>query len=88
MTTAILEKSTDTLREPTREFSFHDRCDRCGFQGYVVAQMETCESVLELVFCGHHGRTHTPALAQRGWTVLDFTDRINEKPSPSASEID
>ena len=82
--TLTLEKDTITvpvLDETVRQFSFHDRCDRCGFQAYVIAQ----KGKLELNFCGHHGRRHTPALVGGGWSVLDFTHMINEKPSPSAS---
>lgn len=66
-----------------REFSFHDRCDRCGYQAYVVA----LKGSSELLFCGHHGKHHMPALAAGGWDVLDFTDRINEKPSVSANAV-
>lgn len=89
-TEAVLEKGevVKPIQIPTREFSFHDRCDRCGFQAYIVAQKTTCEQELEITLCGHHGRESAPGLAADGWSVLDFTDRINEKPSPSASEID
>lgn len=66
-----------------REFSFHDRCDRCGFQAYIVAT----KGDDELVFCGHHGKAHMPALGAGGWDVLDFTDHINEKPSISANAV-
>ena len=69
-------------RVSEREFSFHDKCDRCKFQGYIVAQKKGFH---ELIFCGHHGRKHAPALVGTGWNVLDFTHMINEKPSPSAS---
>lgn len=37
-----------------------DRCDRCGAQAYVRA---TLHAGGELLFCAHHGRAHTPALA-------------------------
>ena len=79
--TATLDTDTAEETPVTREFSFHDRCDRCGFQAYFVAM----RNGKELTFCGHHGKEHTPALAAGGWDVLDFTDRINEKPSVSAN---
>ena len=69
-----------------REFSYHDRCDRCGFQAYYVAQMETCESVQELLFCKHHGDSHTPAMAIQGWTVHDFTHMLYDEDRLTGSE--
>lgn len=36
-----------------------DRCDRCGAQALVRAQLERGE----LLFCGHHARQHAEALA-------------------------
>jgi ribosomal protein L37E len=88
MTTAVLEKNTESQTKSDREFSFHDRCDKCGFQAYVVAQLASCEADLELTFCGHHGRENALGLVSDGWHVLDFTHMINEKPSPSASDLD
>lgn len=66
MTTATL---VPTEVAPTRLFSLHDRCDRCGFQAYYVAQKD----VSEMVFCKHHGEEHRLALDFQGWTLLDFT---------------
>lgn len=36
-----------------------DRCDRCGAQAYVRAEMRNGE----LLFCAHHARQHRDALA-------------------------
>ena len=49
-----------------------DRCDAkdCSAQAYVRARLD---SGLELVFCGHHGRSLVPALVGRGATVRDDT---------------
>jgi hypothetical protein len=96
MNTATLTR--ETTETATREFSRHDRCDSCAFQAYfVVLRNRTQPSVhaslshedtQEFLFCKHHGDKHTPALAQAGWTVLDFTDKINEKPTdPSDDEF-
>ena len=79
MNTDTLEKTDEGTK--TREFSFHDRCDRCAFQAYFVVMKDG----RELTFCGHHGNIFTPALAAQGWEVLDFTEMINEKPSVSAN---
>lgn len=68
-----------------------DRCDRCTAQAYMLAQppldMKRWETpfVVEIMFCGHHGKEHEPVLRKRGWTIYDFTHRLNEKPSPSAN---
>lgn len=86
MDSAVLEHEVEQVDEsPTREFSFHDRCDRCGFQAYIVAMNRIDNKDRELTFCGHHGRLHGPVLSATGWDIIDFTDRINEKPSVSAN---
>lgn len=81
-----------------RQFSYHDKCDSCRFQAFFVAQKPRTEPApgewvddaenFELKFCKHHGDKVAPGLAMDGWNVLDFTHMLNEKPSPSASEID
>jgi len=97
--TAVLEKiDTPSVEESVREFSHFDRCDHCGYQAFFVARKKRTNPApsehvadseyMELLLCKNRGDKHSPALAANGWTVLDFTDRLNEKPSPSASEID
>lgn len=83
MTTAVLEKA-----EPDYDLKVADRCDRCGAQAFFVALFEDCERKLDLMFCAHHGKKHSPALVEQGFDVLDFSHRLNEKPSPSSSELD
>lgn len=87
MDTATLDE--EVTEEPTRELTTFDRCDRCSAQAWVVATMTAKSDAkeLELLFCGHHGRNHTPALAAQGWSLLDFTENINEKPSVSANAL-
>lgn len=71
------------------DLTIEDRCDRCGVdsfgrgisQAFVRAVLP---SGATLDLCGHHGRLFTPALAAQGATIMDRTDRINEKPSPGA----
>jgi hypothetical protein len=55
-----------------------DRCDRCGAQAYVRVRLHAGG---ELLFCAHHGREHTPALAGIA-EIHDESERLNE---PSAS---
>jgi hypothetical protein len=50
-----------------------DRCDRCGAQAYVWALLP---SGLELLFCAHHNRQHSPALTKVAVGILDETDRL------------
>lgn len=77
-TATLTEEVTDS---PTRDLTVQDRCDRCKAQAFYVGLLTLDNSELEILFCGHHGRNHTPALVEQGWTVLDFTARINEKPT-------
>ena len=48
-----------------------DRCDRCGA---AAAVRVTLPSGGELLFCGHHGREHTPKLAQISAVIQDTRD--------------
>ena len=59
-----------------RLFSLHDRCDRCGFQSYYVAQ----KNGSEILFCAHHGNEHSVALDFQGWSMLDFTSNLDPTP--------
>lgn len=60
----------------TSELTVKDRCDRCGAQAYVRALAGTWPQ--PLLFCGHHGREHTPVLEQvEGIWIHDETDRLH-----------
>lgn len=52
-----------------------DRCDRCGAQAYMRAELP---SGLELMFCAHHGREHQQKLQQDNAKILDETARLHE----------
>jgi hypothetical protein len=54
----------------------HDRCDSCGAQAYVRA---TLLSGAALLFCGHHGNAHRPALLVAGADLHDETDRLTAR---------
>jgi hypothetical protein len=60
-----------------------DRCDSCGAQAFVAVQLDG--SPAELLFCGHHFRQHEVVLAAKSARVHDERDRINAKPSVSAT---
>lgn len=79
-----METATLTVEahEVARDLTVADRCDRCKAQAFYVGLYTASDSTeLEILFCGHHGRNNAPALVEQGWTVLDFTERINEKPT-------
>lgn len=52
-----------------------DRCDRCGAQAYVRAQLA---SGGELMFCAHHGKEYAEKLAAVAVRIQDETDRLVE----------
>jgi hypothetical protein len=66
---------------PTRVLTHDDRCDRCGAQAFIRAVLPGGD----LLFCGHHGRSHALALAAVALVVEDGTDAINGRPSPSGN---
>lgn len=59
-----------------------DRCDRCGAQAYVRVMLA---SGGELLFCAHHGREHTPALASAEATIQDESDRLLAEQTSAAA---
>lgn len=60
------------------ELTAADRCDRCGAQAYIRARLVAGG---ELLFCGHHGREHLPALQGRTLDIHDETQRLSEVPT-------
>ena len=59
-----------------------DRCDRCGAQAFVRAVLPGGG---DLVFCAHHGKKYAENLRKVAVDFIDETERINERPSPSAN---
>ena len=59
-----------------------DRCDRCGSRAYVRA---TLPGGTALLFCGHHGNAHRPALLVAGAALHDQTDELAQRPDSSAA---
>ena len=50
-----------------------DRCDRCGAQAYVRVLLP---GRLELLFCAHHNRQYSSALADVAVEIQDETIRL------------
>jgi hypothetical protein len=81
-TDVLVDDEQETFRELSR---YHDRCDRCGAQAFILAINEAGQ---EMTFCGHHGRRYEASLMSQGFIIDDQSHTINPSPSPSSSEID
>lgn len=51
-----------------------DRCDSCGAQAYIAAEVNGSE----LLFCGHHGRKYEERLRAVATSWHDETSRLLE----------
>lgn len=60
-----------------------DRCDRCGAQAYMRAELPGGG---ELLFCAHHGRKHADELAKIALNIHDETDRLADTPATASDE--
>lgn len=57
-----------------RQLTSRDRCDVCGAQAYVRAVLP---SGRDLLFCGHHARTHEAGVKSVAGAVWhDHTSRL------------
>jgi len=59
---------------PMKPLSALDLCDRCGAQAYVRVVLPGGG---ELLFCAHHGRQHSEALARIATEIQDETNRLS-----------
>lgn len=57
----------------------NDRCDRCGAQAYVQAELL---AGAELLFCAHHGRQYLDKLSEVAIVIHDETSRLEESLTP------
>jgi hypothetical protein len=55
-----------------------DRCDRCGAQAYVRANLVSGAGIL--LFCAHHAREHLPKLKDIAniWDERDLLDDFTQ----------
>ena len=58
---------------PSWQLTAVDRCDRCGAQAYVRVLLP---GRLELLFCAHHNRQYSSALANIAVEIQDETMRL------------
>ncbi|GFZ80462.1 DUF7455 domain-containing protein [Nesterenkonia alkaliphila] len=65
--------TTGTL-EATTKLTALDRCDRCGAQAYIRAELL---SGGVLLFCNHHGRDVEAKLRPQTASWIDESDRIS-----------
>ncbi len=68
-----MKEGVVTTTLATSPLTAADRCDRCGAQAYVRVMLA---SGGELLFCAHHGREHTPALASAEARIQDESARL------------
>lgn len=73
MTTLTAHNETDgaTLYRLTAA----DRCDSCGAQAYIAAEVNGSE----LLFCAHHGRKYEEKLRAIATSWHDETARLHEE---------
>jgi len=66
--------TTMTTDTPAVEYrlSAMDRCDSCGAQAYIAAEVNGSE----LLFCAHHGRKYEEKLRAVATTWHDETARL------------
>jgi hypothetical protein len=68
--------STPTELPPVVDYRLTagDRCDSCGAQAYIAAEVNGSE----LLFCAHHGRKYEAKLRTMATTWHDETARLAE----------
>jgi hypothetical protein len=67
------QKSESAAGDQAAALTALDRCDRCGARAYVRALLP---NGLELLFCAHHNRQYSSALAKIGVGIHDETGRL------------
>ena len=67
---------------PVKPLSALDLCDRCGAQAYMRVVLSGGG---ELLFCAHHGRQHSEALARIATEIQDESDRLDPGKAEAAS---
>ena len=70
--TALAEPATVPARVTEYRLTALDRCDSCGAQAYVGAEVNGTE----LLFCAHHARKYEVKLRLVATSWHDETDRL------------
>ena len=60
-----------------------DRCDRCGAQAYVRAELGNGG---ELLFCAHHAREHDEQLRKIAVSIHDESGRLSDVPATAPDD--
>ena len=76
---ATTERETSTVEF---RLTAMDRCDSCGAQAYIAAEVNGSE----LLFCAHHGREHSEKLRDIAITIHDETGRLDATPVAAVEE--
>jgi hypothetical protein len=63
---------------PSKPLTASDLCDRCGAPAYVRVLLPGSG---ELLFCAHHNRQHSDALAKVAVEIQDETARLASRPA-------
>ncbi|GAA3625333.1 hypothetical protein GCM10022200_04610 [Microbacterium awajiense] len=69
-----LTTTNDTAAVLEYRLTAVDRCDSCGAQAYIAAEVNGSE----LLFCAHHGRKYEEKLRTVATTWHDETARLSE----------
>jgi hypothetical protein len=69
---------TTAVAPDTSAIRAADRCDRCGAQAFLRAELPGGGVLL---FCGHHGKMHAEALRAAAINVIDETNRLHKTPA-------
>ncbi|MGH3423488.1 MAG: DUF7455 domain-containing protein [Nocardioidaceae bacterium] len=72
-----------TAVAPPAALNAADRCDRCGAQAYVRAELTNGG---ELLFCAHHAREHEDKLREIAVTIHDETTRLDDTPATAPAD--
>jgi ribosomal protein L37E len=72
-----MEVAMTSLTQRSR-LTADDRCDRCGAQAYVQAELL---AGAELLFCAHHARQYQDKLTEVAIVIHDETSRLVESPT-------
>jgi hypothetical protein len=67
-----LSTPTETGAVLDHRLTAADRCDSCGAQAYIAAEVNGSE----LLFCAHHGRKYEEKLRAVATSWHDETDRL------------
>ncbi len=71
MTTTTAPETSTTVEH---RLTALDRCDSCGAQAYIAAEVNGSE----LLFCAHHGRKYEEKLRAIATSWHDESDRLVE----------